>query len=92
MNKVYTAFISSAFESLRDERNIVINALLDMRVLPIGMEHFTASSSGEFSDIQELIDESDFFIMLMGKFYGSCDKNGISWTEREYELSIPCLF
>ena len=88
MNKVYTAFISSAFESLRDERNIVINSLLDMRVLPIGMEHFTASSSGEFSDIKELIDESDFFIMLMGKYYGSCDKNGISWTEREYEYAM----
>ncbi len=88
MDKVYTAFISSAFESLRDERNTVIGSLLDLRILPIGMEHFTASSSGEFSDIQELIDESDFFIMLMGKFYGSCDKNGISWTEREYEYAM----
>ena len=88
MNKVYTAFISSAFESLRDERNIVIDSLLDLRILPIGMEHFTVSTNGEFSDIQELIDESDFFIMLMGKCYGSCDEKGISWTEREYEYAI----
>lgn len=88
MNKVYTAFISSAFESLRDERNIVIDSLLDLRILPIGMEHFTVSTNGEFSDIEELIDESDFFIMLMGKFYGSCDRNGISWTEREYEYAM----
>lgn len=84
MSKIYTSFISSAFESLRDERNIVIDCLLDYRILPIGMEHFTVSANGEFSDIEELIDESDFFIMLMGSEYGSCDDNGISWTEREY--------
>ncbi len=82
--KIYTAFISSAFESLRDERNTVIDSLLDFRVMPIGMEHFTVSTSGEFSDIEALIDDSDFFIMLMGENYGSCDKDGISWTEKEY--------
>lgn len=88
MKKIYTAFISSEFESLREERNTVIDSLLDFRVLPIGMEHFTVSTNGEFSDIQELIDDSDFFIMLMGKNYGSCDEKGISWTEREYEYAV----
>lgn len=88
MNKIYTAFISSEFESLRDERKKVIDVLLDFRILPIGMEHFTVSTSGEFSDIQALIDESDFFIMLMGKNYGSCDGEGVSWTEREYEYAV----
>ncbi len=87
-NKIYTAFVSSAFQSLRNERNEAINCLLDFRVLPIGMEHFTVSSNGEFSDIQELIDESDFFIMLMGASYGSCDEYGVSWTEREYEYAL----
>lgn len=88
MNKIYSAFISSAFTSLRDERKEVIDVLLDFRILPIGMEHFTVSTNGEFSDIQELIDESDFFIMLLGEKYGSCDKNGVSWTEREYQYAI----
>lgn len=88
MKKIYTAFISSAFHSLRDERNTVINSLLDYRILPIGMEHFTVSSSGEFSDIQELIDDSDFFILLLGREYGSCDEEGVSWTEREYEYAV----
>jgi hypothetical protein len=82
--KIYTAFISSAFQSLRDERNVVIDTLLDSRVMPIGMEHFTVSTNGEFSDIEDLIDDSDFFILLLGSVYGSCDANGVSWTEREY--------
>lgn len=88
MKKIYSAFISSNFSSLRDERNEVIDILLDFRILPIGMEHFTVSTNGEFSDLQELIDDSDFFIMLMGKTYGSCDKMGVSWTEREYQYAI----
>ena len=82
--KIYTAFISSAFQSLRDERNIVIDTLLDCRIMPIGMEHFTVSTNGEFSDIEDLIDDSDFFILLLGSVYGSCDGEGVSWTEREY--------
>lgn len=82
--KIYSAFISSNFQSLRDERNAVINNLLDFRILPIGMEHFTVSTNGEFSDIEALIDDSDFFILLLGARYGSCDGSGISWTEREY--------
>lgn len=88
MKKIYSAFISSHFSSLLDERKSVINILLDFKILPIGMEHFTVSTNGEFSAIQELIDDSDFFILIMGKKYGSCDENGISWTEREYQYAL----
>lgn len=84
--KIYTAFVSSAFESLRDEREQVIRSLLDFRVLPIGQEHFTVT---DFRAIQEFIDESDYFILLLGGRYGSIDKEtGLSWTEREYRYAI----
>lgn len=84
--KIYTAFISSAFESLRDERDEVIRALLDFRVLPIGQENF---SVGNFGEIQKLIDESDYFILLLGNRYGTIDKEtGLSWTEREYRYAM----
>ena len=86
--KIYTAFISSAFKDLRGERKTVIDILLDFRIMPIGMEHFTITTNGEFSDIEDLIDDSDFFIMLLGENYGSCDKEGVSWTEREYIYAI----
>lgn len=88
MKKIHSAFISSNFSSLRNERKEVIDILLDFRILPIGMEHFTVSTNGEFSDLQELIDDSDFFITLMGEKYGSCDSTGISWTEKEYQYAL----
>lgn len=86
--KIYSAFISSNFEKLRVERNTVIDILLDFRILPIGMEHFTVTTNSDFSEIEELIDDSDFFIMLLGSTYGSCDENGVSWTEREYRYAL----
>ena len=88
MEKIYSAFISSAFTSLRDERNEVINGLLDFRILPIGMEHFTVSTSGKFSALQHLIDISDFFILLMGDQYGYYDETGLSITEQEYNYAV----
>ncbi|MBE6688928.1 MAG: DUF4062 domain-containing protein [Ruminococcaceae bacterium] len=88
MSKIYTAFISSAYESLKDERAKVINTLLDFRILPIGMEHFTVPSNGNFDAIKPLIDESDVFILLFGGQYGSCDSQGVSYTELEYDYAL----
>ena len=84
--KIYTAFISSAFESLREERDEAIRCLLDLRVLPIGQEHFTVT---DFPAIQGFIDESDYFILLLGGRYGTIDREtGLSWTEREYRYAV----
>ena len=87
--KMYSAFISSVYRSLRDERRVVIDALLDRNMIPVGMEHFTAAANAEFSDIERRIDEADVFILLLGSQYGSLDKeNKISWTEREYRYAL----
>lgn len=88
--KMYSAFISSVYESLRDERSIVIDCLLDYSVFPVCMEHFTASVNRQFKDIEERIDESDFFVLILGAVYGSRDENGVSWTEREYKYAVEC--
>ena len=87
-NKMYCAFISSVYESLKDERSEVIDCLLDFRVFPICMEHFTVSVDRNFGDIKRFIDESDIFILLLGKKYGSTDENGVSWTEREFDYAV----
>lgn len=85
---MYSAFISSVYESLRDERALVIDALLDHNVFPVCMEHFTVSSSSRFHDIEERIDVCDFVIVILGRRYGSCDEEGVSWTEREYNYAV----
>ena len=85
--KMYSAFISSAFESLRDERQMVIDALLDHKVFPICQEHFVVSANN-FSSLTNYIDHSDFFVLLLGSKYGSiCPEDGLSWTEKEYNYA-----
>lgn len=87
MKKRYSAFVSSVYRSLIDEREEVIKCLLNMQWIPICMEYFTVSSSENFSALQDLIDDSDIVILLLGREYGSVDEDGISWTEKEFDYA-----
>lgn len=90
MEKIYTAFVSSV-STLTQKRKYVYDTLLDQQVLPIGMEHFAVASGTEFSvsEIEMLIDASDFFILLLGRDYGSIiEERGISYTAFEYEYAV----
>ena len=87
--KLYTAFLSSNYSGLKNERSIAIKKLLDANVFPVTMEHFVIGSTDGFKDICELIDDSDIFILLMGTRYGSRDERGDnkSWTEKEFDYA-----
>lgn len=86
--KLYTAFLSSNYSELKEERAVAIGKLLDADFFPVTMEHFVVASTDGFKDICELIDDSDVFILLLGTRYGSRDKrDGKSWTEKEFEYA-----
>jgi len=42
MDKRYQVFVSSTYADLKDERNRVIQALMEMDCIPAGMELFPA--------------------------------------------------
>lgn len=88
--KLYTAFLSSNYSGLKNERSIAIKKLLDANVFPVTMEHFVIGSTDGFRDICELIDDSDVFILLMSTRYGSRDERGDnkSWTEKEFDYAL----
>ena len=44
MNVKYQIFVSSTYEDLKDERNEVIKACLNMGHIPVGMEMFNAAA------------------------------------------------
>ena len=87
MKKMYSAFLSSVYESLLDEREAAINTLLKFRIFPICMEHFVVADNRRFEDLKQYIDESDFMVLLLGKEYGSCDTDGVGFTEKEYNYA-----
>ncbi len=95
MQKRYQVFLSSTFRDLELERLEVMRALLELDCFPCGMEYFPASNDDQWSFIKELIDQCDYYVVVVAGRYGSVDAAGISFTEREYryalEREIPVL-
>jgi len=95
MDKRYQVFVSSTFTDLVDERREVMQALLEMDCLPAGMELFPAADSDQWTLIQGVIAQSDYYLVILGGRYGSLSEEGVSYTEKEYdyavELGIPVM-
>jgi hypothetical protein len=92
----YQVFVSSTFRDLRDEREAVSWAILKLDHIPVGMENFSASDGRGWDTIARTIDDSDYYVLIVGGRYGSVDPDlGISWTEREYDYAqargVPVL-
>ena len=88
MNKKYSVFVSSTYEDLKDERQEVVNALLQMDCFPVGMEFFNASDQSQWEVIKGLIDECDYYVLIIAGRYGSVEpKSGKSYTQLEYEYA-----
>ncbi len=95
MKKKYQIFVSSTYKDLIDERLLVSKAILDLGHIPAGMEGFYASDEEQMSYIQKVINDCDYYILIIGGRYGSIDATGSSYTEREFEyarrIGIPIL-
>lgn len=88
MDKRFQIFISSTYTDLTEERDKVMHAILELKCFPAGMELFPAVDRKKFEYIKSVIDECDFYILIIAARYGTMDKSGISWTEKEYNYAI----
>ena len=88
MDKRYQVFISSTFVDLVDERQGVLRAILELDQMPAGMELFPAGDESAWELITDVIDSSDYYVLIIGGRYGSLDENGISYTEKEYDYAV----
>ena len=95
MEKRYQVFISSTFADLQDERKAIMEAIMDLNCFPAGMEMFPANDSEQFEYIKTIIDESDYYVLVLAGRYGSVAEDGKSYTEKEFdyakEKGIPVL-
>jgi len=89
VDKRYQVFVSSTFEDLREERAVVISALLQLDCFPAGMELFPAADDDSLTLIRNVIDDSDYYVIILGGRYGTLEKNASkSYTHLEYEYAI----
>jgi hypothetical protein len=87
MDKRYQVFVSSTYTDLKDERSAIFQTLMEMDCIPAGMELFPAADEEQFKFIKRIIDDCDYYILIIGGRYGSTTAEGISFTEKEYEYA-----
>lgn len=87
MEKRYQVFVSSTYADLKDERREVIQALMEMDCIPAGMELFPAADEQQWEFIKKVIDDCDYYLLIIGGRYGTLTGEGISYTEKEYDYA-----
>jgi hypothetical protein len=88
MDKRYQVFISSTYADLKDERQAVIKTVIEANCIPAGMELFPAADQQQLDFIKRVIDDCDYYILIIGGRYGSVSANGLSYTEQEYDYAM----
>lgn len=88
MEKRYQVFVSSTFRDLEAERQEVMHALLELDCIPSGMELFPAANETQWNLIKKVIDDCDYYVLILGGRYGSIGPEGISYTEMEYRYAL----
>ncbi len=56
--------------------------------MPAGMELFPALDQEQLDFIKTVIDDSDYYIIILGGRYGSMNAEGIGYTEAEYDYAV----
>src|ERR1043166_5779579 len=87
MERRHQVFVCSTYEDLIIERQQVIHALLELDCIPAGMEMFPAADEDSWSLIKEVIDDSDYYVVILAGRYGSTTEEHIGFTEREYDYA-----
>lgn len=65
-----------------------MQALLELDCIPSGMELFPAADDDQWNLIKQVIDDCDYYVVIIGGRYGSVGKGGKSYTQMEYEYAV----
>lgn len=87
-DKRYQVFVSSTYHDLEGERQEVMHALLELDCMPAGMELFPAANETQWNLIKKVIDDCDYYVLIIGGRYGSTGPDGLSYTEMEYRYAL----
>lgn len=85
----YQIFVSSTYKDLSKYRKTVSDEITFRGHFPAGMEDFTACGEDLEKYIKRVIDESDYYVLIIGQRFGSsipADEN-VSYTMMEYEYA-----
>jgi len=87
MDKRYQVFVSSTYADLKEERSKVIQTIMELDCIPAGMELFPSIDEEQFNFIKKVIDDCDYYLLIIGGRYGSVSEDGVSFTEKEFDYA-----
>lgn len=89
-NKRYQVFISSTYKDLIKYRIAASNAVIFGNNIPAGMEDFKASHENPTEYIKNVIDCSDYYVLIIGQRFGSIQdaSTNTSFTMMEYNYAM----
>lgn len=88
LQRRYQVFVSSTYQDLLEERKHVIQALLESKCIPSGMELFPAASLDQWTLIKRVIDDCDYYVVIVARKYGSRGPDSRSYTEMEFDYAV----
>jgi hypothetical protein len=69
----YQTFISSTKRDLHEARQAVTWEILKIEFIPVGMENFSAMDERGWETIARVIDESDYYVLIVAGLCGTVD-------------------
>lgn len=88
LKRRYQVFVSSTYQDLLEERKHVIQALLESKCIPSGMELFPAASLDQWTLIKRVIDDCDYYVVIVAGKYGTRASDSRSYTEMEFDYAV----
>lgn len=87
--KRFQVFISSTFIDLESYRKTISDEIIFRGHISAGMEDFTACGEDLETYIKRVIDQSDYYVLILGQRWGSALPNdgNTSYTMMEYEYA-----
>ncbi len=65
-----------------------MHALLELDCIPSGMELFPAANESQWNLIKKVIDDCDYYLLILAGRYGSMNSEGMGYTEMEYRYAL----
>jgi hypothetical protein len=87
-DRKYQVFVSSTYSDLPEARQELMLSLLSLGLIPTGMELYPTEENGQWPVIQKVINECDYYVVLLGGRYGTLSPIGLSYTHREFVYAM----
>jgi Domain of unknown function (DUF4062) len=88
MDVRYHVFVSSTHADLQETRREVGQTLLKMNCMPTFIENPPASDEAHCTFVRRIIDECDYYLLIIGERNSPTAMEGVSFAEIEYDHAI----